>query len=83
MAAIEGYNHKGYHVFPASMRLRNEDGTEGDFYPTASVMRWRGDDPPLSVPYSWPDQRFKSAEEAQAYAARAVHQLIEEGKIDF
>jgi hypothetical protein len=48
---VEGYNHQGYHVFPTYRQLRNADGTDGDFYPSASVMRWRGNDGPLSVPY--------------------------------
>ena len=80
---IEGYNHKGYHVFPGAMQLRNDDGTDGDFYPTVSVMRWRGDETPLSVPYAWSEHRFKTAVEAQGFAAHAAHDLIERGVIPF
>jgi hypothetical protein len=78
----EGYNHKGYEVFPAAIQLRNDDGTGGDYYPTATVARWLAAER-VSVPYSWHDHRFKSADEARAFAAHAAHDLIERGELPF
>jgi hypothetical protein len=80
---VKGFKHNGYYVYPAAQQLRKDDGSPGDWYGIASIVRYRGNEPPLFESLHWgPPPTFMTEQEAKDYAVVRVRAMIDEGRVN-
>ncbi len=77
---MNGFKHGDYDVFPAGQQLCSQDGSPGTWMALASVIRWRGNEPPLVLPVSWYPPAFDTELAAAAYATSAAKEMIDAGR---